>query len=316
MSTTNSTQTGVTCTLDTCPLSMGIITYQPNIGGNALFLSIFGSLFLVQLYFGIRHKTWSYLAAMVLGLVTEGVGYIGRLQLHNDPFNFNYFLVYLVCLTIGPAFLTAAIYITFARVAYSCDESLLWVRSKTVSIIFMTCDFICLVLQATGGAITSTSGGMTQEALDMRQKGVNVMIGGLSFQVVSLFSFILYAAIYAWRWHSATKFDSYPVRIPPTHSGIRWKSVIFGLAIASGTIFVRCVFRVAELKDGFASSLANDEVAFMILEGTMIAIASLCLTIGHPGLCLDIEWKLPRQVLQKGRDDSSNVELENVHVTK
>jgi cell shape-determining protein MreD len=72
---------------------MGIIKYQPNIGGNALFLSIFGTLFLVQLYFGIRRKTWSYLAAMVLGLVTEGVGYIGRLQLHNDPFNFNYFLV-------------------------------------------------------------------------------------------------------------------------------------------------------------------------------------------------------------------------------
>ncbi|CAG9975247.1 unnamed protein product [Clonostachys byssicola] len=316
MSTTNSTQTSVSCTLDTCPLSMGIITYQPNIGGNALFLSIFGTLFLVQLYFGIRRKTWSYLAAMVLGLVTEGVGYIGRLQLHNDPFNFNYFLVYLVCLTIGPAFLTAAIYITFARVAYSCDESLLWVRSKTISIIFMTCDFICLVLQATGGAITSTSGGMTQEALDMRQTGVNVMIGGLSFQVVSLFSFILYAAIYAWRWHSATKFDSYHVRIPPTHSGFRWKSMIYGLAIASGTIFVRCIFRVAELKDGFGSSLANDEVAFMILEGTMIAIASICLTVGHPGLCLDIEWRLPKQVLQKVRDDSSNLELENVHVSE
>ncbi|CAH0023260.1 unnamed protein product [Clonostachys rhizophaga] len=207
------------------------------------------TFFLVQLYFGIRCKTWSYLVAMVLGLVTEGVGYIGRLQLHNDPFNFNYFLVYLVCLTIGPAFLTAAIYITFARVAYSCDASLLWARSTT----------------ATGGAITSTSGGMTQEALDLRQTGVNVTIG---------------------------------------------------LAIASGTIFVRCVFRVAELKDGFSSSLANDEVAFMILEGTMIAIASICLTVGHPGLCLDIEWRLPKQVLQKGRDDSSNVELENVHVSK
>ena len=90
----NSTQTGVPCTLDTCPLSDGIITYQPNIAGNALFLSIFGVLFLVQLRLGIRHKTWTYMVAMLLGLTSEGVGYIGRLQLHNDPFNFNYFLVY------------------------------------------------------------------------------------------------------------------------------------------------------------------------------------------------------------------------------
>ena len=89
---TNSTQTDVPCTLDTCPLSEAIITYQPSMGGNALFLSIFGFLFLVQLYLGIRHKTWSYLVAMVFGLLLEGVGYIGRLQLYDDPFNFNFFL--------------------------------------------------------------------------------------------------------------------------------------------------------------------------------------------------------------------------------
>ena len=92
-SSNNSTQADVPCTMDTCPLSDGIITYQPSIAGNALFLSIFGILFLIHLHLGIRHKTWSYLAAMLLGLTAEGVGYIGRLQLHNDVFNFDYFLV-------------------------------------------------------------------------------------------------------------------------------------------------------------------------------------------------------------------------------
>jgi hypothetical protein len=81
------------CTLDTCPLSLGIIKYQPNICGNASFLAIFGALFLLQLYIGIRYKTWTYLVAIVLGLLLETIGYIGRLQLHTDPFNFNYFLV-------------------------------------------------------------------------------------------------------------------------------------------------------------------------------------------------------------------------------
>jgi hypothetical protein len=93
-SSTNNTQTVVVCTLHTCPLSEAIITYQPNIGGNASFLSLFGFLFLVQLYLGIRHKTWSYLVGMNMGLILEVVGYIGRLQLHVDPFNFNFFLEY------------------------------------------------------------------------------------------------------------------------------------------------------------------------------------------------------------------------------
>lgn len=81
-----------------------------------------------------------------------------------------------------------------------------------------------------------------------------------------------------------------------------------GLAIASVTIFVRCAFRVAELERGFQSPLASDQVAFMILEGTMVIIACLCLTIGHPGLCLDIAWKRLKVV--------SDVDLEDVHIRK
>ncbi|KAF7555678.1 hypothetical protein G7Z17_g1948 [Cylindrodendrum hubeiense] len=91
-STANSTQTDVLCTLDTCPLSEAIITYQPNIAGNAFFGALFGIMLLVQLGLGIRHKTWSYLVAMVFGLILEVVGYAGRIQLHDDPFNFNFFI--------------------------------------------------------------------------------------------------------------------------------------------------------------------------------------------------------------------------------
>ncbi|OIW33073.1 putative RTA1 domain protein [Coniochaeta ligniaria NRRL 30616] len=304
---TNNTQTDVPCTLDTCPLSDGIITYQPNIAGNAFFVAVFGVLLFVQLGLGIRHKTWSYLVAVVFGLILEVVGYVGRIQLHDDPFNFNFFIEYLVCLTIAPAFLTAAIYVTFARVVYSCDERLSWIRPKRISIIFMTCDFVCLVLQAAGGAITSTSSGESQEAADMRQTGVNIMIGGLAFQVVSLFLFILYAAVYAWRWHAASALH-YRHRLQPAHSTLGWRSLVFGLAIASVTIFVRCAFRVAELWRGFQSPLASNEVAFMLLEGTMVIIACLCLTLGHPGLCLDIAWKRI--------DAVSSVDLENMHIGK
>ncbi|CAM1507772.1 Fc.00g046200.m01.CDS01 [Cosmosporella sp. VM-42] len=355
--TINSTQTDVPCTLNTCPLSEGIITYQPSIAGNALFAALFGIMLLVQLSLGIRHKTWSYLVAMVFGLILEVVGYVGRIQLHDDPFNFNFFIEYvksifhskiqiadphtsaryLVCLTIGPAFLTAAIYITFARVVYSCDERLSWTRPERISIIFMTCDFVCLVLQAAGGAITATSDGASQEAEAMRQTGVNIMISGLSFQLVSLFLFILYAAIYAWRWHAASALR-YRHRLQSAHMSLRWKSLVFGtfkntkqfalyvgsektltlsgLAIASVTIFARCAFRVAELMRGFDSPLANNEMAFMILEGAMVIIACLCLTSGHPGLCLDIAWKLPTQVPRDRPDAVSYVDLGNVHIAK
>jgi hypothetical protein len=62
------------------------------------------------------------------------------------------------------------------------------------TIIFITCDFISLLLQAAGGAIAS---GANTASTD--QMGINIMIAGLSFQVASLFLFILLCAEFGWR---------------------------------------------------------------------------------------------------------------------
>lgn len=63
-----------------------------------------------------------------------------------------------------------------------------------------------------------------------------------------------------------------------------------GLTVATLAIFVRSIFRVAELREGFDGPLANDEVMFMILEGAMMVIATLCLTVLHPGYCFGGYW--------------------------
>jgi hypothetical protein len=55
------------------------------------------------------------------------------------------------------------------------------------------------------------------------------------------------------------------------------------LALATICIFIRSVFRVVELSAGFSGKLANDEVTYMVLEGAMIIIASVALTVMHPG---------------------------------
>ena len=81
------------CTVDTCPLKYGIIRYRPTIAGNSIYGACFILLLFVQLYFGIRKKTWTYMSAVCLGIFGEIVGYGGRLMLYNNPFNMNNFLV-------------------------------------------------------------------------------------------------------------------------------------------------------------------------------------------------------------------------------
>ena len=73
-----------------------------------------------------------------------------------------------------------------------------------------------------------------------------------------------------------------------------------GLAIATVAIFIRSIFRLAELRDGFQSALARDEITFMILEGAMILIACFCLTFFHPGPCLGKLWSIPKPTEELG----------------
>lgn len=142
------------------------------------------------------------------------------------------------------------------------------------------------------------------------------MIAGLAFQVVSLALFMalsLEFAYSAWRRSRRTaavadKEGTYA----DVRESLKWKLFLAGmspfyiyfpnvivwmvgsygtgLAVATITIFVRSFFRVFELKGGFDSRLANDEVALMILESGMVAIACICLTVLHPGLAMGRAW--------------------------
>ncbi|KIW97467.1 uncharacterized protein Z519_01051 [Cladophialophora bantiana CBS 173.52] len=268
------------CTIATCSVKeYGQIAYIPSLPGNAIYAGIFGLLLLLQIFLGIRYRTWGFLVGMACGIVLEIVGYIGRLMLYNNIFDKNSFIIYLIGLTIGPAFLTAAIYLCLSRIItiYALELSLL--KPRTIACIFVACDFISLVLQAAGGAIASTA-----DDDDTNQLGINVMIAGLASQVVSLAIFIAICGHFAW------KVFKNPQKLIPEHALLRntrrFKGFLIGIAAAVITITVRSSYRLAELQDGFNGQLANDEVTFMILEGPMIIIAVTGLTAWHPGLVL------------------------------
>ena len=85
------------------------------------------------------------------------------------------------------------------------------------------------------------------------------------------------------------------------------------LIVAVVTIFIRSCFRVAELNGGFGGRLANNEVTYMILEGAMVAVAALAMTVVHPGFVFGRYWKLK---LAKVVFSSPQVEMENGSDTK
>ena len=93
---------------------------------------------------------------------------------------------YLICLTIAPAFLSAGIYLCLSRIIIIYGENLARFKPRTYTIIFICSDIFALVLQAIGGAIADIADGGSS----LQHTGINIMIAGLSFQVVSLTIFI------------------------------------------------------------------------------------------------------------------------------
>lgn len=81
------------CTLQTCPLSAAYIEYQPNLAGNIFFIAVFAMLLVCQIGTGIVFRAWTFMVPMVAGLILEVIGYLGRVLLHNNPFDFNSFLM-------------------------------------------------------------------------------------------------------------------------------------------------------------------------------------------------------------------------------
>lgn len=141
------------------------------------------------------------------------------------------------------------------------------------------------MLQAAGGGIASSA-----ENNGDRELGINIMIAGVSWQVFSLALFGVLCAEFAFRVRR-TSTSKRSMMFTVLRSTRSFKFYPIALGCATLAIFVRSVFRCAEMSEGFSGKLANDQITFMILEGAMICLSVIFLTVLHPGLVWKGQWR-------------------------
>lgn len=229
------------CTKDTCPASLSIYTYAPSLSANSTFFALFLASFIVHAFQGIiyhcrkYHKVslWSYSLPNVLGCICEGIGYVGRIMLHYDPFGENGFYIQICCLTIAPAFFSASIYFCLGDIITLFDPASASPRArnsdlrgddetiappppahqrisrfnnpkKTLASIFIPCDVLSLILQGMGGGMAAMSIDKGENSTE-NKVGTNLMIAGLVWQVVSLSGFLSLTLDFAVRVYMRRK---------------------------------------------------------------------------------------------------------------
>ncbi|KAI4198287.1 MAG: hypothetical protein LQ350_005370 [Teloschistes chrysophthalmus] len=264
---------------DFCVVEATTYGYYPNLGANAFFLAIFALCGAIQFFQGVKWRSWSYMIAMTVGCLGEVLGYAGRVILHSNPWSSLGFQMQIACIIIAPvshcllpspfipntyksyqAFFSAAIYLTLKHLILTFGPEHSRLKANWYTWIFIACDLLSLILQGAGGGIAASAS--TNSAADA---GSHLMLAGIIWQVFTLAVFLVLAADFGFRAYGHR--STHSIAAVELRRTLKFKLFLAGLAIAFVSIFIRCIYRIAELAGGWGNSIMQNEGEFIGFEG-------------------------------------------------
>ncbi|PTB66718.1 RTA1-domain-containing protein [Trichoderma citrinoviride] len=265
-----------------CPVQATVLGYYPNLGSGIFFAIVFGILTVASLVLGIWKKTYTYAIGLSIGLLLEMLGYIGRIQLNSNPWNEGAFELQICAIILAPTFICVSIYLTLKHIAINLNPSVSRIPPRWYPIIFLPADLSCLIVQAIGGGIAA-AGGKTNRKL--QESGNRAIIAGVALQVVVLIAFGVLSVDYYVR---VRKYMARP-EAQGTQGWQLWhdakfKKFRYAISGAFIVILIRCIYRIAEMAGGWGNRIMQDQASFLVLDSTLIFIASFLLTFFHPGI--------------------------------
>lgn len=281
MSTSNFVNPFANCTgpiTPECPAYWSYLGYQPDLVPNAVFFGIHVVCAIVQLILGIRYKTWTYMIALFCGCVLELLGYLGRMKMHADPWDGGAYKLQITTLIIAPAFTAAGIYLTLKHVVLTFGREYSILKPALYTWIFVCADIATLLVQAAGAALFSG----TNVPYSTLKAGADIAVAGIAAQVGFLSFFGICAVIYLIRlnrnWRNVSLESVQIAQSTRTH--------FFAAAVivAYIAVLIRCIYRIPELAGGYRNAVYLNQTDFIVLDGVMIAVATILLTVFHPGI--------------------------------
>ncbi|KAK4698985.1 hypothetical protein P7C70_g7284, partial [Phenoliferia sp. Uapishka_3] len=198
----------------------------------------------------------------------EIIGWAGRIWSRQDQAGSGY-IMQICCLIIAPSFYSAALYVLLGVIISIVAPGKSFLSSKMFKIIFIVADIFSLVLQGAGGGIAATANTDSEG-----NAGSNTMLAGIIIQLFVMLVYVTYGLLWARR-----------SRDELAHSGSNIRQLLFGMLLCSIMIIIRGAYRTAELSHGFNSSLAENQLTFL-LDAIPISIATLAINVWHPNRLL------------------------------
>ncbi|KAK4684487.1 hypothetical protein P7C73_g5685, partial [Tremellales sp. Uapishka_1] len=236
-----------------------------------------------------------------------------------------YFVIQLALLIIAPAFLSGALYVILGRMIVATGTQYSHVKPRSYTIIFVISDVACLCIQALGGAVASGSNVKTSTIGEhIMVAGIFIQLAFMTCYTLLLAEFTIrylkrspvpnsrQINLLGWAYFKfltgvdrGTRNNSLAIdeisadsdpRMGYSSSDMAGEKeidprdqvglMLIGCIVTTGLIFIRSVFRAAELLDGWTGPIETNQVLFTVLDGLMMLFAWLLLNAIHPGRTL------------------------------
>ncbi|KAK6207720.1 RTA1 like protein [Colletotrichum tabaci] len=281
---------------DECPVEFTVYGTDLSKPAATFFGIAFGVLLVVQLYFGIRSRTWSFIIWLGIGTIFEVLGYWARTKLAENPWDLDAFTQQYLTLLLAPTLIAAAISVTFKHLViwYGAQWSVL--RPSLYPWVFVGTDFLSIFIQVAGGAITAANAsGSSSES--MAKAGEKLVVGGVAFQVANMVCCGLLMLVYIVRRRSGlargdrlhedaslinSDGQSLSRASATEEEAGRVRKFVYALVVAYIAILVRCSYRIAENIPAISLNILRNEPLFLGLDSAMIMIAVGAVTVFHP----------------------------------
>ncbi|KAI9329220.1 RTA1 like protein-domain-containing protein [Zopfochytrium polystomum] len=246
--------------------------YEPSVAAAAAMVAVFFVAFVLHLFFTVRHKA-PYMISLTVGCIVESAGFGARILAHDSPFDAGTYAVQQTLILFPPVFYAATLYLVLKHIILAVDPSLSPLKPKLISVVFVGFDVLSFFVQGGASGIIVSAG----TNLNTLNIGIKVLIVGLMIQVVSFLGFLALGAAFYFRARAAGRADPRSEQWLP----------IFGVEAVCGVlVFVRSVFRVIELWEGFDGTIAKIEWLMYVFDPGFMAVVVYLLAWYHPGRTL------------------------------
>ncbi|KAG8878900.1 hypothetical protein FRB98_005913 [Tulasnella sp. 332] len=197
--------------------------------------------------------------------------------------------------------MTAAFFFIFVRIIRIIGPEYSRLSPRICTYLFVGTDVTALLIQPIGGAMAATANTPSGSAT-----GAHVMVGGIILQMVAITVYALTSVEYFWRVYKERPLFARPTNesdismasrsgtprsgdVEKTEShGLanltgNVRTMVLGLIIATVLVYIRSIYRTAELLDGWGGPIITNQTLSDLLDGVPVFLAMAALNVFHPG---------------------------------